>query len=400
MTHVPYQGAADQHPFRSEIEQLHAGVRADEARELAASERISAAQAVYDEAMAGYDPTDPDHEVHAFNAMKAAIAKADAIARDMARADAAGGAGEGWRTALDGAVCAMHNETRRAGFHDGFNGYQKSQWDGAYEEAHAAGALARSLLSAPPPPAQPYGGPGIRDPLVEITRKPGKEPCGECRIQPGETCDICGAQRTPPPAQQGSSSPLREGTRDHIASVRLIPWEPGSLGGVHVTYESGFQVALPLSQGETAPKTASPWGNGVYDFASSVAAKVGALTWACADTADAMDDRYADVQRIVDAELRSLATARDDGTGADQPEMFVGGYLNDLCLAGKHPAQQQAPTPDPRKEALAVLEGIPRWATAEEFARALRDLGRPVEADRIEAALATLSATDQDGEVR
>lgn len=28
-------------------------------------------------------------------------------------------------------------------------------------------------------------------------RQDGKEPCGECRIQPGETCDICGALRQP-----------------------------------------------------------------------------------------------------------------------------------------------------------------------------------------------------------
>lgn len=68
----------------------------------------------------------------------------------------------------------------------------------------------------------------------------------------------------------------------------------------------------------------------------------------------------------------SLATARDGGTGAG----------------------------DPRKEALAVLEEIPRWATPEEFARAFRYLGRPAEADRIEAVLATLSATDQAGEAR
>ncbi|MEY9718821.1 hypothetical protein [Sinorhizobium fredii] len=32
--------------------------------------------------------------------------------------------------------------------------------------------------------------------LFEITRKDGSEPCGECHIQPGETCDICGARNT------------------------------------------------------------------------------------------------------------------------------------------------------------------------------------------------------------
>ncbi|WP_192258606.1 hypothetical protein [Mesorhizobium caraganae] len=31
------------------------------------------------------------------------------------------------------------------------------------------------------------------DPFPSPQRRDGKEPCGECRIQPGETCDICGA---------------------------------------------------------------------------------------------------------------------------------------------------------------------------------------------------------------
>ena len=56
----------------------------DEAREVAASERISAAQAVYDEWMADFDPAGPDREVHAFDAMKAAIATADAMRRSEA----------------------------------------------------------------------------------------------------------------------------------------------------------------------------------------------------------------------------------------------------------------------------------------------------------------------------
>lgn len=33
--------------------------------------------------------------------------------------------------------------------------------------------------------------------LVSITCKDGGEPCGECHIQPGETCDICGATNEP-----------------------------------------------------------------------------------------------------------------------------------------------------------------------------------------------------------
>src|SRR5204862_12867 len=42
----------------------------------------------------------------------------------------------------------------------------------------------------------------------------------------------------------------RPAERDHVVSARLIPWEPGSLGGVDLTFESGFRVALPLSAGE------------------------------------------------------------------------------------------------------------------------------------------------------
>lgn len=35
----------------------------------------------------------------------------------------------------------------------------------------------------------------LRAPLMQIRDKTGEEPCGECRLQPGETCDICGARR-------------------------------------------------------------------------------------------------------------------------------------------------------------------------------------------------------------
>lgn len=79
MTRTPHQDAAHQHPSRSEIERLHAEVRAEEANAVAASERVFAALAVYDEWMAGKDPSDPEAEVYAFEAMKAAIAKADAM---------------------------------------------------------------------------------------------------------------------------------------------------------------------------------------------------------------------------------------------------------------------------------------------------------------------------------
>lgn len=40
------------------------------------------------------------------------------------------------------------------------------------------------------------------EPFPQPSRKDGDEPCGECHIQPGETCDICGAINPPPAAQQ------------------------------------------------------------------------------------------------------------------------------------------------------------------------------------------------------
>lgn len=41
----------------------------------------------------------------------------------------------------------------------------------------------------------------IREPLIPIApdARKGKPPCGECRLRPGETCDICGAEETTPP---------------------------------------------------------------------------------------------------------------------------------------------------------------------------------------------------------
>lgn len=34
------------------------------------------------------------------------------------------------------------------------------------------------------------------EPFPQPSRKDGGEPCGECRIPPGDTCDICGAVAT------------------------------------------------------------------------------------------------------------------------------------------------------------------------------------------------------------
>ena len=37
--------------------------------------------------------------------------------------------------------------------------------------------------------------PSFMNGLFPIADKTGKEPCGECHLQPGETCDICHARQ-------------------------------------------------------------------------------------------------------------------------------------------------------------------------------------------------------------
>ena len=36
------------------------------------------------------------------------------------------------------------------------------------------------------------------DPLMDIRSRAGLPPCGECHLQAGETCDICGASQSSP----------------------------------------------------------------------------------------------------------------------------------------------------------------------------------------------------------
>ena len=44
--------------------------------------------------------------------------------------------------------------------------------------------------------AEQFDAPGPRNPLFPIASdaRRGKPPCGECHLQQGETCDICGAK--------------------------------------------------------------------------------------------------------------------------------------------------------------------------------------------------------------
>jgi hypothetical protein len=44
-------------------------------------------------------------------------------------------------------------------------------------------------------------------PFPQPRRKDGGEPCGECRIHTGETCDICGAVNPPPAPREEGETP-------------------------------------------------------------------------------------------------------------------------------------------------------------------------------------------------
>jgi len=73
--------------------------------------------------------------------------------------------------------------------------------DHQIREAKRWGALPQSVAAQPAP---------LRDPLVVIRKRPYKTPCGECHLQAGEVCDICGAAQ---PAQ------ARDNLRDTIGQA-------------------------------------------------------------------------------------------------------------------------------------------------------------------------------------
>jgi hypothetical protein len=71
--------------------------------------------------------------------------------------------------------------------------------DSALDRGYRIGAIydGYSGSCAEPCAADIYERPD-EETLPQPARKDGGEPCGECHIQPGETCDICGAiNRTP-----------------------------------------------------------------------------------------------------------------------------------------------------------------------------------------------------------
>ncbi len=43
-----------------------------------------------------------------------------------------------------------------------------------------------------------------------LARREGRKPCGECHLQPNETCDICGARENAEPAFRSATAPAAE----------------------------------------------------------------------------------------------------------------------------------------------------------------------------------------------
>lgn len=64
------------------------------------------------------------------------------------------------------------------------------------------------------------------EPFPQPSRKDGGEPCGECRIQPGETCDICGAVNPPPETNVAGPRYAHVGYQWRARASRHDLWSP------------------------------------------------------------------------------------------------------------------------------------------------------------------------------
>lgn len=62
------------------------------------------------------------------------------------------------------------------------------------------------------------------EPFPQPRWKPGEEPCGECHIQPGETCDICGASRPARPTLTQVVTDRQAGISEHDVNEPGNPW--------------------------------------------------------------------------------------------------------------------------------------------------------------------------------
>ena len=73
---------------------------------------------------------------------------------------------------------------------DAFQSNQHHSFVTTQQMAREAATVIRLLQAALQPSGQTLPKPGRND---------GGEPCGECHLQPGETCDICGAAQKKKP---------------------------------------------------------------------------------------------------------------------------------------------------------------------------------------------------------
>jgi hypothetical protein len=183
-------------------------------------------------------------------------------------------------------------QARKAGQEFRFLTYERHAGQAeAYEAAHAYVAVGQARENVGGGETEPYGGPGIRDPLVEIVRKPGKEPCGECHIRPGETCDICGAKAA---AEQSPASPagglisLSAGaTPDEVANaVMQLDWAKPSKALQWRDYEDTVKQRF-------------------RDVEAAVAALVPAAPWKGPSEEEIVDIIYSAMQRHMDQHRQS-----------------------------------------------------------------------------------------------
>jgi hypothetical protein len=286
-----------------------------------------------EQAQQAYDCGDEASE-----ATLSAKANAFAEARDMARADAAGGA--------DGFVLVPAEAT-------------EEMWQaGLSADAHPGDSYSATyramIAAAPPPPAQQDS--GTRYQYREIGEGEGWRDCSKATYDSfAHDPHIDTREVPPPPAQQGSSSPLSQGEtvgelerlKDLVKRARLAALSDNTLYG----NDAGS----------------------LYD-----------------DLADA----------IVSLVPASLATARDDGTGVGEAEAPGAAACRQAAQRASEQMAWAKPTPDPVGEARTLLEGLPKWLGPQQFIEVCRKMGDHKQADRFEAALATLNATDPGGEVR
>jgi hypothetical protein len=174
----------------------------------------------------------------------------------------------------------------------------------------------------------------------------------------------------PPPAQQGSSSPLREG--------ETVGASPSGSG-----YSGSAPSPMVSASGEYPSR-------GQAAMIKRLTKEYRRRDWSSMSEPGKHFAKNLMTDALRKSGLGLVALGIEARQGRDE------GSVED-----ESPADVSAtPTPDPRKEALAVLEGLPKWLGPQQFIEVCRKTGDHKQADRFEAALATLSATDQAGEVR